>query len=29
MEKTTFLAAMDRNVGGVEIENDLFGRHAE
>ena len=29
MEKTTFLAAMDRHVGGVEVENDLFGRRTE
>ena len=29
MEKAPFLAAMDRHVGGVEVENDLFGRRTE
>jgi len=28
-EKTPFLAAMHRHVGGVEVENDLFGRRTE
>jgi hypothetical protein len=29
VEKAPFLAAMDRHVGGVEVENDLFGRRTE
>jgi hypothetical protein len=29
MEKAPFLTAMDRHVGGVEVENDLFGRRTE
>ena len=28
-EKTPFLAAMHRHVGGVEIENDFFRRRIE
>jgi hypothetical protein len=29
VEKAPFLAAVDRHVGGVEVENDLFGRRTE